>query len=189
MTRTKTATAKPLRDIALTAEDVAELADGTGNIPDATARRLQALIRCRDPELLRRNWDRIGTQLEELGQMAEDAGVDLLVDGLYVLRILEQLRARRWEYTGDVLDPRFEVPYPELISMARARAGRAEGPEKAGLELLAKRLVAVWGGQIGTDEDVDLLIDRLLEVGEEVGEEALGQLVEMYRCRRKATRK
>ena len=174
------------KGIGLTLEDIALLADGTGNIPDDTAIRLQALICCNDLKLIQRTWRRIASHLEELHEMAEYAGVELLADGLYVFRILEQLRSKTWESTSDVLDPRLDVPFQELIAMARAFADRADGHEKAELQQLGERLVIAVGDQIGGDKFVELLIDRLLEVGEEAAEEALSQLVGIYRHRRAA---
>ncbi|MCP3962189.1 MAG: hypothetical protein GY719_30470, partial [bacterium] len=47
------------QDVSLTPEDLALIADGTGNIPDDTAVRLQAFILCAgDPEEFerRRQW-------------------------------------------------------------------------------------------------------------------------------------
>ena len=146
---TTTATEPAPTDIALTQEDIALLADGTGNIPDDTATRLQALIRCDDRERLQRTWRRIAAHLEDLHQMAQDAGVKLLADGLYVFRDLSRLRSEPWESASDVLDPRLEVPYPELLAMAGALADRAEGAEKAELQQLLERLARDFGDYLG----------------------------------------
>ncbi|MCP3916541.1 MAG: hypothetical protein GY711_13365, partial [bacterium] len=57
-----------------------------------------------------------------------------------------------------VLDPRLDVPYPELISMARAFAERTEGDEQAELLHLAERLTLARDGlefpSVDSDSDV-----------------------------------
>ena len=143
--------------IALTREDVALLADGTGNIPDGTATRLRELVRCRDLELIARTWRWIGKQVEDLRRLAEDAGVELLADGLYVFRCLERLRSGSWRSPTEVLDPRLDVPYQELISMAGAHSDRAEGAEKAELQGLIERLASALSEQIRGEELLELM--------------------------------
>ncbi len=172
--------------IPLTPEDVAHLADASGELPDDTATRLQALIRCDDLERVEHTWPLIGAHLEALRQMAEDAGVELLVDAVFVLRIFERLRSEHWESPEDLLHPGVEMPYEQLISMAGALAERAVGAEKAELRHLKERLIAALGDQLGGEEFVKLLIDRLLEIREEVAEETLNHLVGLYRHRREA---
>ncbi len=175
------------KELALTREDVALLADGTGNIPDDTAARLQALIRCDDADEIGAFWRcSVTPWLEELSQMTEDAGVELLADGLCVFRDLERLRSLRWQQPTDVLDGRLDVPYRELIVMAGALAERAEGVERIGLERLAERLTAALGAEMLEGDNVEMLIDRLLEIGQEAADEVLGQVVARYRQRRKA---
>ena len=134
-------------EIHLTIEDVAVLADGTGNIPDATAVRLRPLICCADFEHVRSTWHGLAIRLRRLRQLAADAGVDLLADGLWVYRCLERLRSDLWLSPADVLDPRLEVPFPELISMARAFAQRTDGDEQAELLHLADRLALAREGR------------------------------------------
>ncbi len=129
------------KTIPLTHEDVAHLADGSGEHPADTAARLKVFIRCDDLERVQHTWRLIGSHHEELRRMAEDAGVELLVDAVFVFRILEQLRAESWKSPEDVLHPGVEVPYPPLIAMAGARAQRAGGAEKAELLRLRERLV------------------------------------------------
>ncbi len=184
MMATKTASETPPQDVALTLEDVACLADGNGDLPDATAARLRTLIRCDDQKLIQRTWRRRASQLEELHQMAADAGVELLVDGLYLYRILEQLRSKPWQSTSDVLDPRLDVPYQELITMAGALAERARGDEQAELRQLIERLKVNLSDLIGGDKILEHLVGRLLEAGDEAAEEALRELVGIYRHRR-----
>ncbi len=116
--------------------------------------------------------------------MAEDAGVELLVDAVFVYRILERLRTETWESPGDVLHPGVEVPYPHLLSMAEAMAARAEADEGEELIELIEHLSVALGDQIGGQKLLDFLLGRLLEVGEETAEEALSQLVSNYRRRR-----
>ncbi len=135
----------------LTPEDVAHLADATGEFPDDTAARLQQLILCDDRERVRRTWRLIETHREALRQMAKDAGVELLVDGVYVFRILERLRSEHWECPEDLLHHRVDVPYQELIEMAGAHAGRVAGAEKAELAQLIERLTVALGGQLGKE--------------------------------------
>ncbi len=180
----KKATDPTPKAIPLAYEDVAHLADGSGELPADTAARLKVFIRCDDLEQVQQTWRLIGSHREELRRMAEDAGVELLVDAVFAFRILEQLRAEPWESPGDLLHPGIEVPYPQLISMATACAERAGSTEKAELLRLRERLVLALGNHLGGEEFVEGLIDRLLEVREEVAEEALEQLVEVYRNRR-----
>ena len=172
--------------IPLTPEDVAHLADATGELPDDTATRLQTLIRCADLEQVERTWRLIGTHLKALGQMAEDAGVDLLVDAVFAFHLFERLRSEPWESPEDLLHPGVEMPYQQLISMAGALAERAAGAEKEELGHLRERLIVALGEQLGRERFVQLLIDRLLEIQEEVAESALGHLVGLYRQRRQA---
>ncbi len=181
-----TTTTGPTLEGPLTLEDLALIADGTGNVPDATATRLQALFSCEDPDEVEYLWRCYAAALADLRRMAADAGVELLADGLYVHRLLERLRTEPWDAPADLIDPRLDVPYRELIAMTRARAGRAEGEEKAELGQLVERLGAALGAQIRGDSSADLLIDRLLEVGADIAEEALDQLVGLYRDRRAA---
>lgn len=63
----------------LTLEDIATLADGTGNIPDETAESLKPLIR---------EDARFAEALAALRQMADDAGTKLAADGLDAFRSL-----------------------------------------------------------------------------------------------------
>lgn len=147
-------------EIALIPEDVALLADGTGNIPDDTATRLQALIRCRDLEQIERTWSWIGSQLGEQSRMAEDADVELLADGLYVYRCFERLRSDPSTRPGELLDPRLDVPYQELISMAGAVADRGDAAEKAEMQQLIERLGVALAEQIQAEEKLDLTVRR-----------------------------
>ncbi len=170
--------------IPLTLEDVAHFADATGELPADSAVRLRALVRCQDREQIERTWSLIEGHLESLRQMAVDAGVERLVDAVFVHRLLERLRTEDWEAPGDVLHHGVEAPYRDLISMIGARARRAEDAEKAELERLNRRSTVALGRQLRGQDCVERLIERLLEVGEEAAEEALGQVVSMYRRRR-----
>jgi hypothetical protein len=184
---TKTATTIP-EEITLTPEDVALLADGTGDVPDETAVRLQALILCDDPRRIAATWRAIAGQLEELRRMAEDAGVELLADGLYAYRCLERLRSLPWERPADVLDLRLDVPLRELLSMTGAMIARADGAEKAELKRLFERLAAAQGEETRDDDLFEGLIERLLDVGPEAAEATLTQLEGRYRQRRQPAR-
>ncbi len=124
----------------LTLEDVAHLADATGEVPDDTAVRLRAFIRCDDPERFERTWHLIRAHLEALRQMAADAGVEMLVDAVFVFRIFERLRSEAWQRPEGVLHRGVEVPYQELISMAGSYVERADAAETAELERLIERL-------------------------------------------------
>ncbi len=143
------------KGVPLTPEDVALLADGSGNIPDDTATRLQAVIRCTDLELIQRTWRWIGTLSVVLRQLADDAGVELLADGLYVFRCFERLHSESGLRPGELLDPRLDVPYLELISMASAFADRGDDAERAELEQLIERLGVAWSEQIDVEEQVE----------------------------------
>ncbi len=167
-----------------TLEDVAHFADATGELPADTAVRLQAFVHGDDPKQDERTRRLIGSHLEALRQMAEDAGVEMLVDAVFVFRIFERLRSETWEKPDDVLHHGVEVPYKELISMAGAHAQRADAALKVELERLSQRLMIALGRQIRDQDFVELLIDRLLEVGEEAADEALSQVVALYRRRR-----
>lgn len=169
--------------VSFTLEDVAHFADGSSELPSETADRLRTLIHCDDPEQLEQTWRLIRDRRQNLHQMAEDAGVELWVDAVYVFRSLERLRAEPWETPTEVLDHRVDVPYRELIAMAGAAAKRAEGEERSELEEVAKRLTSVLGEDLG-DELIEAWTDRLLEAGEEAAEGALGRLLEVYRQRR-----
>ncbi len=158
----------------LTLEDVAALADGTGNLPDDTAVKLKPIV-CEDESL--------AEDLAALRQMAEDAGTGLLEDGLTTFKRLSRLRERAWEKPSDVLDPNQDVSIRELIAMAGAMAGRADGEEKGELEELKERLIAAFGDQLGGERVLEM-VDELLEVEEAVAEAVLGQLVGLYRLRR-----
>ncbi len=137
---TTTQTGAPPGGVTLTTEDIALLADGTGNIPDDTARRLQVLICCGDVEQIVALWRYLAAELVILRRLADAVRVALLADGLHYYRCVERLRAEIWKTPADVFDPRTELHYPELISVARYLAGRAEGEERAELEHLAGRL-------------------------------------------------
>ena len=161
------------KEIGLTLEDIAVLADGTGNIPDDTAVRLQPVI-CRD--------DRYAEELAALRQMAEDAATELLEDGLNIFKRLARLRQRGWKKPSDVLaDPDREVPYRELIAMAGAMAGRARGAEKAELEELRERLILAYGEQLGGGK----VVNELVGLEETLAEAVLSRVVGLYRLRRK----
>ncbi len=209
---TKTVTPPPPEAIPLTLEDVAHLADGADELPDDTAARLKVFIRCNDLDRVRSTWRLIGAHLEELRRIAEDAGIELLVDAVFVFRILERLRSEAWESPGDVLHPRVEVPYSQLIALAGAQAKRAGDTEKTELLQLCERLrfasrssksrpaarpedirrevppaaisVRAPGKQPSAEMFLTLFLDLLLEIGEEAAEEALANLTAMYRQRR-----
>lgn len=158
---TQTVIAPTLEDIHLTPEDVARLADGTGNIPDDTARRLQAVIRCQDLARIDRIWRWIRAELQELRQMADDACVELLEDGRYIFHCFERLRTEPWTLPTDVLDPRLDVPYEELISMASALEQRAEGTEKVEMRNLIERIGAALSAQVKAEEHLEWVVRRL----------------------------
>ncbi len=141
--------------VALTPEDVALLADGSGNIPDDTALRLRPVVRSTDLELVQRTWLWIGAVIEVLRRLSEDAGVELLADGLYVFRCFERLRLEPRTPPGELLDPRLDMPYQELISMAGAFADRDDDAEKAEMQQLIERLGVAWGEQIQAEERVE----------------------------------
>ena len=61
---TNTATDPTPKTIPLTLEDVAHLADGSGEHPDDTAARLKVFIRCDDPDRVRHTWRLIGSHRE-----------------------------------------------------------------------------------------------------------------------------
>ncbi len=166
---------EPKNKAGLTLEDVAILADGIGNIPDGTAERLRPLVR---------EDERLAEDLAALRQLADDAGVQLLEDGLNTYERLGRLRERAWEKPSEVLDPLVEVPYRELIAMAGAMAKRADGGEKAELEELRERLIAAFGDELGGVKILKM-VDELVEVEDAVAETVLGQLVGLYRLRRK----
>ena len=169
----------------LTLEDVAHFADASGELPDDTATRLQALVCCDDPEQIQDAWRLAGSHLEALRQTARDAGVDLLEDAIFVFRIFEKLRSESWERPEEVLPHGVEVPYQPLISIVGAYAERAAGTERAELRQLRERLISALGHQLGDEAFVQQLIDRLLRVGEEAAEEILGHLMGLYRQRRR----
>ena len=166
---------KAKNDKGLTLEDVAALADGAGNLSDETAARLQPFV-CED--------ESFAEDLAALRQMAADAGTKLLDDGLQAFRSLSLLRQRTWKKPSDVLDPRLDAPFPELIAMAGAMAGRAGGAEKAELEELRERLIVAFADQLGGERFLRM-VDELLEVEEAVAEAVLRRLVALYRRRRK----
>jgi len=116
--------------------------------------------------------------------MAGDAATKLLEDGLDIFKRLTLLRGRAWKKPNDVLEPDLEVPYCELIAMAGAMAERADGEERAELEELGERLFAAFGNQLG-GEKVMQMVDELVDVEEAVAEAVVGQLVGLYRLRRK----
>ena len=172
------------RPISFTLEDVAHFVDGAGELPKDTAARLRALIRCDDLNRVESTWDLIRAHRADLRRMADDAGVELLVDAVFVFRIFERLRSETWESPGDLLHDGVEVPYQQLIALVGAHAERAEGDERQELLRLKARLTAVVGDQLGSEGFVELLIDRLLEVGEELAEKTLDRVAETYRHRR-----
>lgn len=159
----------------LSLEDVAILADGTGNIPDDTAERLRPFIR---------ETRRLAEPLAKLRQMAADAGTDFLADGLDTFESLRRLRARLWKRPADVLGTELDIPYNELISMAGAMAERADGEEKAELQELKQRLIAAFGDDLSRQRFFQALLFQLLSVEEDVAEVALEKLLQLYRTRR-----
>ncbi len=138
--------------IGLTLRDLAILADGTGNIPDDTARRLAPLIR-HDP--------RVAAEMDQLQQMADDANVARLADGLFTFEILETLLGATWETPRDVLDPNLEIPYRELIEMSQAMARRSAESDKEPLIKIVTRL-EVWYGAHVAGRDCFQRVVRLL---------------------------
>ncbi len=166
---------KAKNDKGLTLEDVAALADGTGNLSDETAAKLKPIV-CAN--------ESFAEDLATLRQMADDAATTLLEDGLSTFKRLARLRQRAWKKPGDVLEPDLEVPYCELAAMTGAMAERAGGEEKAELEELGERLFAAFGDQLG-GEKVLQMVDELVDLEEAVAEAVVGQLVGLYRLRRK----
>ncbi len=119
----------------LTLADIANLADGTGNITDETAARLAPLIR---------GDERFAAALADLRRMADDAGTAYLADGFDAHSRFERLRAKSWTHPTDVLHPDLDVPYRELIAVAAAAAGRARGAERVTLHQVQQRLERAW---------------------------------------------
>ncbi len=171
--------------VPITLEDVAHLADARRELPDDTARRLRELILCDDRKRVRATWRLIESHREELGQMAVDAEVDLWVDAIYVFRIFERLRSEDWRRAEDLVHRRVDVPYRELISMARAYARRASGAERTDLNHLTERLTIGLSRELRDEPFMNHLIDRMVEAGEETAEEMLSQFMGLYQRRRK----
>ncbi len=159
----------------LTLEEIAMLADGSG-IPDATAHKLAPLIRS-DP--------RLTEPLAELHRMATDARVDCFEDAIKAHRELDQLAGADWRHPGEVLDPEAGIPYPELISVAGARAGRAAGAEKRRLLGILERLERAHAEYRAGEEFFQGTVDRLLDLDRGEAEAFLSRLTEHYRFRRK----
>ena len=162
----------PKTQSGLTLQDIATLADGTGNITDATASRLAAYIRS-DP--------RFNEALSHFRQMAEDAGVEYLADGLEIHQIITELRQSPSKAPCDVIHPALDVPYTQLINMATALAIRASGKENTELIALTTRLIVALSDELDTDHHFTCLLDRFLSLEEQAAQETLAQLVEHYR--------
>ena len=155
----------------LTLADIALLADGTGNIPDDTAARLAPLIV---------SDDRLAGHLARLRRMAEDAAAECLADGHDAHASFAVLESATWQHPTDVLDPRVDVPYRELISIAATRAARAPRAERARLSMLEQRLVQAFTEDLANGEPFHRLGGRLLEVDDATAEATARRLVERF---------
>ncbi|MCP3961881.1 MAG: hypothetical protein GY719_28905 [bacterium] len=155
----------------LTLADVALLADGTGNIPDDTAARLAPLI-VSDA--------RLAGHLAELWRMAEESTAACLADAHDAHASFAVLESATWLHPTDVLDPRLDVPYGELLSIAAARAARAPRAERARLLMLEQRLEQIFTEDLANGEPFLRLGGRLLEVDDATAEATARRLVERF---------
>lgn len=133
----------------LTLEELAEVADGDALHTQERRDRLAHVI-CTDP--------RFAEQLERLEQLARDAGLGPEW-GSYRGVALEEnedfdrlLATDTWRDPAEVLDPDGDrgFSYDCLISIAKARAARAEDP--AVLEAVQERLEQAWAVSRGEVE-------------------------------------
>lgn len=161
----------------LTRHDVATLADGTGNISDETATRLATFISS-DP--------RFADTLATLRQMADDAGVKYLADGLEIHQLITRLRQESWKVPRELVNPALDVPYPQLLTLTATLAERARGQEKAALTALEDRLLAAFSAEVADEPFFETLVVLLSPVGENAAEKVLARLVRHYRRLRKA---
>ena len=169
----------PERKISLSLKDLSLLFDE--NIDDISEEATAALLAMisEDPQM--------SAQLAELREMAQDAGTDWLEDGLETHRQFEKLLAAdSWDALLEIVKDEAErVWYEKLIPMARARAQRAEDPDR--ILSLKKRLVeAAAQEELGLARN-QAFCEELKKLDPDIAEGMLERLMEEVRHRRKAS--
>ncbi len=163
---------------ALTLLEVALLVEGH-EIPPASRRRLRrfhrADLRPKEP-------------LGELEDLADDAGVEDLVDGFFYNQELDRLLAAdEWAHPAEVLDPHGDVgiSYPELLAIADARARRSEDDQH--VAEVHQKLAGVVAEQATKDDLVRKILEPVLGLDREEVKGLFSQaLVELWSARHKS---
>ena len=153
--------------IGLTLRDLAILVDGTGNIPDETARRLAPLSR---------QDERVAENLRQLQQMADDAQVVRLEDGLTAFEILQKLRETTWKSPREVTGPDLEIPYRELIAMSKAMTRRVKVSDRKQFAKLTTRLEAWFSADLASEDCFQEVVRRLRSVPVGIANRAIDRL-------------
>ncbi len=159
----------------LTLEEIASLADGE-DLHFEAIKKLPALVR---------SHPRLAEPLAELRRLAEEAGGTSLRDAVDLHRDFDRLAAAQWRHPAEVLDPDVGICYPEMIAIASARAGKADGAERERLIGIRERLEQAHVEYRETEEFFDGVVDRLLTLDGDEAEKALCRLAEQHRFRRK----
>lgn len=152
-----------LRDLdenLLSAHDAALLANGHAQLPDATMRKIVAVVRTDG---------RFAGHYEALRSLATDAGFEPVRDkdletALDCHQDFERLlTSEGWEHPAEILDPEGElgICYQELIHIAAARARRE--PDSERVKAVRDRLERAWEAHRKRHEPVERFVARLLE--------------------------
>ncbi len=160
---------------ALTLLEVALLVEGH-EIPPASRRRLRRFHRA---DL------RLKEPLGELEDLADDAGVEDLVDGFFYNQELDRLLAAdEWAHPAEVLDPHGDIgiSYPELLAIADARVVRPHAEER--ISAVREKLARNVAEQATKDDLVRKLLEPVLgRDPEEVKRLFSRALTELWRVR------
>ncbi len=169
----------------LTLEDVALLADDSDSLPTETKQRLRNLV-IKDP--------RFRGHLDHLEALAQEAGLgechDRLGTALLAHNHYTQLElAEDWEHPAEVLDPEgfIGILYQELIHIGRARAQRADNPERD--SKILQQLLAAWADEQARHVFADRVAKHLLEFEPAEAELLLQRVGQEVRWRYKQLRR
>lgn len=169
-------------EMKLTLKDIAILLDGA-EVPDATARRLAPFLR---------QDSRLATEIAELEQMAEDAGISTGEPERFTTAygndrdFRKLLTALEWERPDEVLDPEVGFSADELLCIAQARLARSPNPLLTNVQ---KKLELAVSVQQAVERLMDVFVQELLHLP---GTDALASIAEMgrrYRDRMTALKK
>ena len=165
----------------LTLEDLAHLLARNNQLPFATIRKLEQVVRTDS---------RFAKHVDELEALARDAGIDTALDdwpvaAFYCHRDFDRLvEVEDWQHPAEVLDPdgTLGISYRELMRVAEARAARSREPGR--WRELRGRLDRAWREGEANRSPVQSIAAQLSDYEPDTAERVLSHAFAEYKRRR-----